>query len=290
MKKTANSNIIDGKKIASEIQDELKIELDKLKTLGILPNLTVILVGNNPASESYVNAKIRVAKQIGLSTHLLRMQTTISQEELIAKINYLNNSPDVHGILVQLPLPEHIETNNIIQIISPNKDVDGFHPYNIGSLMTGGNNNSFLPCTPAGIIELCHRKGIELAGKHAVVIGRSNIVGKPLSLLLQRENATVTMCHSHTEDLSKYTKKADILVSSVGKPNLITSKYVSRGVIVFDVGINRLPNGKLTGDVDFSQVEPLAAAITPVPGGIGPMTIAMLMKNTIMAAKKILSF
>jgi methylenetetrahydrofolate dehydrogenase (NADP+) / methenyltetrahydrofolate cyclohydrolase len=243
------------------------------------------LVGNNPASETYVRGKIRASEEVGIRSNLVRMSEEASEEELLAVVKQLNEDPAVHGILVQLPLPAHMDPNKVIATISPNKDVDGFTPINMGNLLVG--LEGIIPCTPYGIMELLKRSGIETEGKHAVVVGRSNIVGKPISLLLQQANATVTMCHSRTRDLPSFTKQADILVVAVGMAEMITADHVKPGAVVIDVGMNRNREGKLVGDVDFGGVAPLASAITPVPGGVGPMTVAMLMKNTVIAAKQI---
>ncbi|WP_089967985.1 bifunctional methylenetetrahydrofolate dehydrogenase/methenyltetrahydrofolate cyclohydrolase FolD [Lihuaxuella thermophila] len=275
--------IIDGKAIAQQVRDELKDEVARLKKQGIVPGLTVILVGNHPASESYVRGKMRASEEVGIRSDLIRMNEDISPQELLAEVRKLNDDPSVHGILVQLPLPRHIDANQVIATISPEKDVDGFTPVNVGNLVIG--QDAFYPCTPYGIMELLKRIGISVEGKHAVVIGRSNIVGKPMSILLQRANATVTMCHSRTIDLPSYTKQADILIAAVGRAELITSEYVKPGAVVIDVGINRREDGKLVGDVLFAEVAPHCSAITPVPGGVGPMTIAMLLKNTVKSAK-----
>jgi methylenetetrahydrofolate dehydrogenase (NADP+)/methenyltetrahydrofolate cyclohydrolase len=275
--------IIDGKAIAQQVRNELKEEVARLKAQGIVPGLTVILVGNHPASESYVRGKIRASEEVGIRSDLIRMSEDISPEELLAQVSKLNADPTVHGILVQLPLPPHIDANQVIATISPEKDVDGFTPVNVGNLVIG--QDAFYPCTPYGIMELLKRTNLSVEGKHAVVIGRSNIVGKPVSILLQRANATVTMCHSRTVNLPSYTKQADILIAAVGRAEMITSEYVKPGAVVIDVGINRKEDGKLVGDVLFADVAPLCSAITPVPGGVGPMTIAMLLKNTVKSAK-----
>jgi methylenetetrahydrofolate dehydrogenase (NADP+)/methenyltetrahydrofolate cyclohydrolase len=278
------AKIIDGKAIAAQIRGELKEEVAKLKENGITPGLTVILVGNNPASESYVRGKMRACEEVGIASQVIRMPESVSEEELLAKIRELNQAPDVDGILVQLPLPKQISELKVIATISYEKDVDGFHPESVGRMMIG--LDTFLPCTPHGIMQLLSRSGISVAGKHAVVVGRSNIVGKPISMLLQRADATVTMCHSRTVDLPSFTRQADILIAAVGRAGLITAEHVKEGAVVIDVGINRTEEGKLVGDVDFASVEPKVSAITPVPGGVGPMTIAMLLYNTVQSAKK----
>jgi len=249
----------------------------------LVPHLTVILVGDNPASKSYVNGKKKAAAETGISSDVIELAATITEEKLLAAIDELNQDPSVHGILVQLPLPDHIREQHIIEAIDPNKDVDGFHPVNIGRMMTGVD--TFLPCTPYGIITMLKSKNITITGKHAVVIGRSNIVGKPVGQLLLNENATVTYCHSKTQDLKSFTTKADILIVALGTPNVITADYLKQNAVVIDVGINRIDDGSLTGDVDFDDAKNKASFITPVPRGVGPMTITMLLQNTIKAAK-----
>lgn len=271
--------IIDGKKISAEIKDELKVKVEELKSQNIIPCLAVILVGNDPASTVYVGNKKKACEYIGIDSLSYELPETTSEEELLNLINKLNNDEKVNGILVQLPLPKSINEKNILNAISPQKDVDAFHPVNVGKLLIG--EDGFLPCTPAGIIQLLKRSNIEITGKNCVVIGRSNIVGKPMSILLLRENATVTIAHSKTVDLKSICKNADILVAAVGKPKMINNEYVKEGATVIDVGIHRMDNGKLCGDVDFDSVETIAGAITPVPGGVGPMTIAMLMDNCV---------
>lgn len=275
--------IIDGKAIAAQLRQELKSKVESLREKGIVPGLTVVLVGNNQASETYVRGKIKACAEVGIHSDLVRLSPEITEDALLDKIRQLNEDPSVHGILVQLPLPDHISPDRILSEIDPDKDVDGFHPINAGRLVTG--LDSFLPCTPHGILELLKRTGIEIAGKHAVVVGRSNIVGKPISILLQRENATVTMCHSRTVDLKSHTRQADILVAAVGKLHVITADHVKPDSVVIDVGMNRDENGKLAGDVDFEGVRPIVSYITPVPGGVGPMTIAMLLYNTCQSAQ-----
>lgn len=276
-------NLLDGRLIASGIYTKLRTEVDWLKARGITPKLTIILLGDDPASHSYVRAKQTAAGDIGLLTELILLDKSTTREDLIQQIISLNKDESVHGILVQLPLPRHIDPDQIICTIAIDKDVDGFHPYNVGLTVTGQGN--FAPCTPAGIMELLARTKVDLTGKHAVVVGRSNIVGKPIAQLLQQANATVTMCHSQTVDLAHHTTQADILVVAVGSPKLIGEKHVKPGAVVIDVGVNR-QEGRLVGDVDFAAVSPLAQMITPVPGGVGPMTVAMLMKNVVHAAKK----
>ncbi|TCS84038.1 bifunctional methylenetetrahydrofolate dehydrogenase/methenyltetrahydrofolate cyclohydrolase FolD [Tepidibacillus fermentans] len=279
------AQIISGKEVAKTIREELKRETEELKKKGITPGLTVILVGDDPASQIYVNMKAKACEEIGIRSEVIRMDRSTSQDDLLEEINRLNQDVNVHGILVQLPLPKQIDEKLIINAISPEKDVDGFHPVNVGKLAIG--ENTLLPCTPNGILELIRQTEIEIKGKHAVVIGRSNIVGKPVSFLLLRENATVTMTHSKTKDLPAIAKQADILVVAIGKPEMVTKEYVKPGAIVIDVGTNRLESGKVVGDVKFDEVKEIASFITPVPGGVGPMTITMLLKNTIEAAKQI---
>jgi methylenetetrahydrofolate dehydrogenase (NADP+)/methenyltetrahydrofolate cyclohydrolase len=276
--------IIDGKKISKEIKDELKEEVASLKAKGKEPTLAVILVGDDPASQVYVGNKKKACEYIGIRSLSLELPKETTEEELLKKIAELNEDPTVNGILVQLPLPSQIDERKVINAISAAKDVDGFHPENVGRLLIG--EKGFVSCTPAGVIELLKRSGVEIAGKECVVIGRSNIVGKPMSVLLLRENGTVTVTHSRTKDLKAVCKRADILVVAIGKPKMIDAEYVKEGAVVIDVGIHRQENGKLCGDVDYDSVEPIASAITPVPGGVGPMTIAMLMKNCVESVKQ----
>jgi len=272
------AQLIDGKKISQEIKDELKAKVDALKADGKkVPCLAVIQVGNDPASTVYVGNKKKACEYIGIGSKSFELKEETTQDELLSLIDDLNNDDDVTGILVQLPVPKHIDEDTIIRRISPNKDVDGFHPMSVGALLIG--EDGFLSCTPAGVIQLLKRSGVEIAGKECVVIGRSNIVGKPMGVLLLRENGTVTICHSRTANLKEVCKRADILVVAIGKPKMINSEYVKEGACVIDVGIHRMENGKLCGDVDFDDVLPHVSYITPVPGGVGPMTIAMLMNN-----------
>ena len=268
--------ILDGKTLGKEIQEEIRLEVEKL---GKKPHLAVVLVGEDSASKIYVNTKNRTCEKLGFKSTVINLPATISEEELKLKIRELNNDEDVNAILIQLPLPAHIDTNACIKEISPIKDVDGFTPENLGAIIRGQEPFAY-PCTPYGIITILKKYNIKIAGKHAVVVGRSNIVGKPVSLMLLKENATVTMCHSRTEDLAEITKKADILISATGK-RVITKGMVKKGATVIDVGIIRNSEGKLEGDVDFENVKEVAEYITPVPGGVGPMTIASLMKNTL---------
>ena len=278
------AKIIDGKKISAEIKEELKTEVAAYAAQGKKCALAVIQVGADPASSVYVRNKKKACAYIGIESLSYELPEETTEEELLALIQKLNDNPDVHGILCQLPLPKHICEDHVIQAIDPQKDVDGFHPQNVGALVVG--KKGFVSCTPAGIIQLLKRSNIEIAGKHCVVIGRSNIVGNPMALLMLRENATVTVCHSHTKDLKEVTERADILIVAIGKPKMIDASYVKDGATVIDVGIHRDANNKLCGDVDFASVEPVAGAITPVPGGVGPMTIAMLMNNCVEAAER----
>lgn len=278
------SRIIDGKAIAAQIKDELKEEVSRLKGSGITVGLAVIQVGDDPASSIYVNNKKKACEYVGIDSVSYELPGDTSEEELLALISRLNQDDRVNGILVQLPLPEHIDEETVITAISPDKDVDGFHTESAGRLLVG--KKGFLPCTPAGIIQLIRRSGYSVEGKECVVIGRSNIVGKPLAVLLLRENGTVTVAHSKTENLKEVASRADILVAAVGKPKFITADYVKGGAVVIDVGIHRMEDRKMCGDVDFDNVCEKAAAITPVPGGVGPMTIAMLMANCVEAAKR----
>ncbi len=276
-------SIIDGNKIAQDIRNEVRLGTLELKQKGIVPGLAVILVGDDPASKIYVRKKTQDCAEVGFLSREYKLPEATSEEKLLSLIDDLNKDKLIHGILVQLPVPKHIRTDKIIESIDPRKDVDGFHPYNVGRLVAGNPCHS--SCTPYGIMELFDRSGIELSGKEAVVVGRSNIVGKPMALMLLARNATVTICHTRTRDLAAVTRRADILVAAAGRAQMIKGDMVKEGVVVIDVGTNRLDNGKLTGDVDFSAVSLKASYITPVPGGVGPMTRAMLMKNTLNAAK-----
>ena len=276
------AHLIDGKMISQQIKDELKEKVATLKAEGREIGMAVIQVGNDPASSVYVGNKKKACEYIGIRSESYELPEETTQEELIALIERLNADDKIHGILVQLPVPKHIDEDTIIKAISPKKDVDGFHPQSVGALSIG--QPGFVSCTPAGVIQLLKRSGISIEGKECVVIGRSNIVGKPMSLLLLRENGTVTITHSKTKDLKDVCKRADILVVAIGRPKMIDASYVKDGAVVIDVGIHRDDNNKLCGDVDFDSVEPVASAITPVPGGVGPMTIAMLMNNCVEAA------
>lgn len=278
------AEIINGLDVAKELRQAMKTEVSQLKEQGIIPKLSVILIGEDPASQSYVRGKEKASNEVGIDSEIIRMDSSITEIDLLQKINELNDDDRVNGILVQLPLPNHIDEQKVIETISPNKDVDGFHPINIGRMMVG--KDTFLPCTPYGIITLLRSKNIEIAGSNAVIIGRSNIVGKPMGQLLLNEHATVTYCHSRTKDLHAYTKNADILIVAMGKEHAIDASYVKEGAAVIDVGVNRTSKGTLTGDVDFEAVKEVASYITPVPKGVGPMTITMLLANTIKAAKR----
>lgn len=277
------AKLLMGKEVSDRIKDEMKIEVEQLKKDGINPGLAVILVGEDPASKVYVSNKKKACEYIGINSFEYRLPEETSEEELIALIEKLNNDNSVSGILCQLPVPEHIREEAVINAISPQKDVDAFHPVNVGKIMTG--NYDFVPCTPAGVMELIRESGIDVCGKECVVVGRSNIVGKPMSMLLLHKNGTVTVCHSKTQNLAEKTRSADILVAAVGIANFITGDMIKPGAVVIDVGINRIAPKKLVGDVEFETAEKVAGAITPVPGGVGPMTIAMLMKNTLKAAR-----
>lgn len=277
------SKIIDGKIISSAVKEEIRLEVEELKNKGINVSLAVIIVGENPASKIYVANKKKACEALGIRSLEYALPENTSEEELLSLIDTLNQEKNVNGILCQLPLPKHLNETKIINAISPKKDVDAFHPQNVGHIMIG--DYDFLPCTPAGIMEMLRYENIEIEGKTCVVIGRSNIVGKPMSMLLLHKNGTVTTCHSRTRNLKEITKTADILVAAVGKANFVTADMVKPGAVVIDVGMNR-ENGKLCGDVDFENVKDIASAITPVPGGVGPMTISILMKNTLTAAKR----
>ncbi|OLO42840.1 bifunctional methylenetetrahydrofolate dehydrogenase/methenyltetrahydrofolate cyclohydrolase [Alkalihalophilus pseudofirmus] len=279
-----SATIISGKELAANKRQDMKLEVEKLSKQGIIPGLAVILIGEHPASKSYVSGKVKACEEVGIRSILIEKSEDITEEELLNLIDSLNNDKEIHGILVQLPLPNHISERAVIEKISPDKDVDGFHPINIGKMMIG--EETFLPCTPFGIVEMLKSKEIKLEGKHVVVIGRSNIVGKPVGQLLLNENATVTYCHSRTENMKELTKQADILIVAVGKANFVDSSYVKGGAAVIDVGVNRLDTGKLCGDVVFDEVKEVASYLTPVPGGVGPMTITMLLHNTIISAKR----
>ena len=277
------AKILSGKTVSARVKEELKAEVAELEKNGKTTGLAVVLVGDDPASKVYVRNKEKACEETGIYSEMHRLPENTTEEELLALVDRLNADDKIDGILVQLPLPKHLDDSVIINNIRPDKDVDAFHPVNVGKIMIG--DYDFLPCTPAGIMELIHESGVDVDGKECVVIGRSNIVGKPMSMLLLHENGTVTICHSKTENLKEICSNADILVAAVGKPKFVKADMVKAGAVVLDVGVNRDENGKLCGDVDFAEVEPKASYITPVPGGVGPMTIAMLMKNTLMAAK-----
>lgn len=276
------AKLLMGKEVSARIKAELKTEVENLKKEGINPGLAVIIVGEDPASQVYVRNKERACEECGIYSEKYALTAETTQEELLKLIDELNNKSSISGILVQLPVPKHIDEKTIINAIAPNKDVDAFHPVNVGKIMVG--NYDFVPCTPAGVMELIKESGIDVSGKECVIVGRSNIVGKPQAMLLLHQNGTVTICHSKTKNLAEKTKNADILVAAVGIPNFIKGYMIKEGAVVIDVGINRLENKKLCGDVEFESAEKVAGAITPVPGGVGPMTIAMLMKNTVKAA------
>ena len=275
---------IDGKAVAEEVHEQVKREVDRLERKGITPGLAVVIVGDDPASRTYVNNKKKACEKVGIYSEEYALPASTTQEELLALIEKLNQKSDIDGILVQSPLPKGLDEKAIVAAINPQKDVDAFHAENVGRIMIGEFH--FLPCTPAGVMELLHHEKIAVHGKNCVVIGRSNIVGKPMAMLLLHENGTVTICHSQTKNLKEICSQADILVAAVGKAKFVTADMVKEGAVVIDVGMNRDENGKLCGDVDFDAVEPKASFITPVPGGVGPMTIAMLLKNTITAAKQ----
>ena len=277
------AEIIDGKAVAAAVRAQVAQDVLDLQEQGITPGLAVVIVGDDPASRTYVNNKEKACAEVGVYSEEYALPADTTQQELLELVEKLNKRQDIDGILVQSPLPDGLDEEAVVEAILPTKDVDAFHPANVGRIMIG--NFHFLPCTPAGVIELLKAKGIEIAGKNCVVVGRSNIVGKPMAMLLLHNNGTVTVCHSKTENLAEVCRGADILVSAVGKAKFITADMVKPGAVVIDVGMNRNENGKLCGDVDFEAVEPKASYITPVPGGVGPMTIAMLLKNTIMAAK-----
>lgn len=276
--------IINGKEISAKVRLEIKEKTQKfIDEKGYAPGLAVIIVGEDPASKVYVNNKHKACLEVGFLSEVYRLPAETTMDELLSLIDKLNNDDKIHGILCQLPLPKHLDEEQVILRINPDKDVDAFHPINTGKIMIG--NNSFVPCTPAGVMKLIESTGTDICGKECVVVGRSNIVGKPQAMLLLQKNGTVTICHSKTKDLKEVTKRADILVVAVGIPNFITGDMIKEGAIVMDVGINRTSDGKLTGDVDFASAEKVASYITPVPGGVGPMTITMLLENTLTAAK-----
>ncbi|MFA0889815.1 MAG: bifunctional methylenetetrahydrofolate dehydrogenase/methenyltetrahydrofolate cyclohydrolase FolD [Synergistales bacterium] len=275
------ARLLDGKKVAQGIREDVAKKTEELKSVGLTPGLTVVLVGDDPASKVYVGQKEKACKEVGFKSDLLELSGATTQEELLEVIGRLNGDPSVHGILVQLPLPRRIDPDAVLEAIDPAKDVDGFHPVNVGHLVAG--IPCMVPCTPLGVVRMLESYGIDLAGKHAVIVGRSAIVGKPMAHLLLAKDCTVTICHSRTPDLASFTRQADLLVAAVGRPRLITADMVKPGAVVVDVGINRLETG-LVGDVDFEAVREVAGWVTPVPGGVGPLTIAMLLENTLTAA------
>lgn len=277
------AQIIDGKLVSKEVRQRVAQETAELKKKGVTPGLAVIIVGDDPASQVYVRNKEKACEEVGFYSEKFALPAETTQEELNALVKELNSRKEISGILCQLPLPKHLDDKEVINLIDPLKDVDAFHPVNVGAIMIGDYN--FLPCTPAGVMELIHHTGVEISGKKAVVMGRSNIVGKPMAMLLLHENATVEITHSKTENLKEITKSADILVAAIGKPKFVTADMVKDGAVVIDVGMDRDENGKLCGDVDFENVKEKCSFITPVPGGVGPMTISMLMQNTLTAAK-----
>ena len=279
------ATIISGKEISKQIKEELRIEVEKLKNdHGLTPGLAVVLVGENPASVVYVRNKEKACALVGIYSEKHDLPADTSQSDLLALIDKLNNDPKINGILVQLPVPDQIDDKTVLEAISPAKDVDGFHPYNVGRLLTG--DATFISCTPFGVMKMLEYSGVELKGKHAVIVGRSNIVGKPVALLLMEKHATITICHSRSVPLENYTKQADILIAAIGRAEMIKGHMVKEGAVVIDVGINRNEEGKLVGDVAFDEVSQKASAISPVPGGVGPMTIALLLYNTVQSAKK----
>ena len=277
---------IDGKEVSASVRNSITEKVNELRATGVTPGLAVIIVGNDPASRVYVNNKKKGCEQTGMNSFEYALPEETTTEELISLIEKLNGEKDVHGILCQLPVPKHIDEEKVLNAISPDKDVDAFHPVNCGKVMTG--DYTFAPCTPAGMVEMLKYYNIPVSGKHCVIIGRSNIVGKPMAMLMLKENATVTVCHSRTQNLAEITKQADILVAAVGRPKFVTPDMVKDGAVVLDVGINRMDDGKLCGDVDFDAVCEKTSYITPVPGGVGPMTITMLLKNTLAAAEQTL--
>ena len=279
-----SSAIINGKEIGQEIRKSVEKRVIALKEQGVTPGLAVILVGDNPASKTYVANKQASCEAIGIYSALIKLPETVTESSLLEQIRELNDRADIHGILVQLPLPKHINEDAVIATISPEKDVDGFSPISVGKMMLG--QDTYLPCTPFGVMKLLEHTGIDVTGKHAVIVGRSHIVGKPMGQLLLQKDATVTYTHSKTKDLASFTKQADIVIAAVGKPKFLTAAHVKEGAVVIDVGINRDENNKLVGDVDFQTVSEIASHITPVPGGVGPMTITMLLENTVQAAEK----
>ena len=280
------AQIIDGKTISQQVRQEVKEGVAQwVKGGGVIPGLATVLVGDDPASQVYVKNKNKATVEAGMHSRHIPLPVTTSESQLLELIDNLNRDSSIHGILVQLPLPSQIKSSKILEAIDPKKDVDGFHPINVGRLVSG--DATLMPCTPLGVMRLIKETGMDLRGKNAVIVGRSNIVGKPMALLLLQANATVTICHSHTKDLQQKVKEADVVVAAIGKPNFVKGDWIKTGAVIIDVGINRLPNGKLVGDVDFKAASREAAWITPVPGGVGPVTIAMLLNNTLLATKNI---
>lgn len=279
------ARLLDGRALAARIRAECKDRIDGLRAVGTVPGLAVVLVGDHPASQVYVRHKVAACDAVGMASRVLRLPATTPEDEVIAQIHALNGDDSVHGILVQLPLPPDIDLRRVLEAVSPDKDVDGFHPANVGALATG--ESRFPPCTPHGVMVLLEAEGIDVAGRNVVIVGASNIVGKPMAQMMLRAQATVSVCHARTRDLAEFTRLADILVVAAGVPGLITGAMLKPGVVVIDVGINRLPDGRLTGDVDVPSVTPVASAISPVPGGVGPMTVTMLIVNTLQAAQRI---
>lgn len=279
------ATLLNGRTVSNSLLNDLKQDVEQLHAQGIHPKLVVLVVGENPASAVYVKHKQTACEKVGILSEKHDFPETVSQKEILEHIHALNEDPSVNGLIVQLPLPEHIDEDEVIKAINPEKDVDGFHAINMGKTMLGRQFERLSPCTPKGIVRILEYYGIEPEGMDTVVVGRSNIVGKPIAMMLVNRNATVTVCHSRTQDLESYTKKADLLVVAVGRPRFITAKMVKPGAVVIDVGINRLPDGKLCGDVHFDDLEPVVSAITPVPGGVGPMTVACLLENTVLATK-----
>lgn len=279
-----SATLIDGKAVSQKIKSGIAERVERLAAKGVVPGLAVVLLGDDPASHTYVTSKKKTCEALGMRSDLLQFPASMSEEDLLGHIAKLNRDPEIHGILVQLPLPDHIDEFKVIVAIHPEKDVDGFHPVSVGNMSIG--REGFLPCTPHGIMKLLEEYNINPAGKHAVVIGRSNIVGKPAGMLLLQRDATVTYCHSKTQDLKNFTRQADILISAIGRAKFLGKDYLKDGAVVIDVGMNRDENGKLCGDVDFDDVLETASYITPVPGGVGPMTIAMLMENTLLSAER----
>lgn len=279
-----SGKLIDGREIGKKIREEIQERVEILKEKGCTPGLAVIIVGDNQASHTYVKNKQKSSVEVGMKSELIQLPESVTEAALLEQIEQLNKDESIHGILVQLPLPKHIDEDRVILTIDPTKDVDGFHPENVGKMIIG--QRAFLSCTPYGIIKLLERTNTPIKGQHAVIVGRSNIVGKPMGQLLLQRDATVTYCHSHTDDLAKHTKQADILIVAIGQAKFINESHVKDGAVVIDVGMNRDENGKLCGDVDFDSVQPKSSAITPVPGGVGPMTITMLLKNTLLSAEE----